>query len=87
VSGDLVGRIHEVRFTPARLREVREGYDMGDVDDFLADFLAEILRSSSGTAWPATSTTDTAYGPRFPVEPASVIKEQRGSKARLLGRK
>jgi DivIVA domain-containing protein len=83
VSGDLVGRIHEVRLTPARLREVREGYDMGDVDDFLA----EILRSSSGTAWPATSTTDTAYGPRFPVEPASLIKEQRGFKARLLGRK
>jgi hypothetical protein len=46
VSGDLLGRIHEMRFSPVRLREARERCDMGDVDDFLAEF----VRSSSGSS-------------------------------------
>lgn len=36
MSDDLVRRIHDVRFTPVRLRE---GYDMGEVDDFLDELV------------------------------------------------
>ena len=36
MSDDLVRRIHDARFTPVRLRE---GYDMGEVDDFLDELV------------------------------------------------
>ena len=36
MSDDLARRIHDVRFTPVRLRE---GYDMGEVDDFLDELV------------------------------------------------
>ena len=58
----------------------REGYDIGEVDQFLADI---------GTAAPPVteSRTQTPYGPSFPVAPASMIEEKPGLMSRLFGRK
>ena len=68
--GDLVETITTARFTPVRLRE---GYDMGEVDELLA-----LVRRSAGSSPVAAPRHLDAPQP-------SVIQEQRGLLRRLLG--
>jgi DivIVA domain-containing protein len=72
--------VKAARFTAARMRE---GYEREEVDNFFAEV---VVLSVSG-APPTVSTTDTAYGPSFPVAATSVIEERPGLMSRLFGRK
>ena len=74
--------IRSARFTPVRMRE---GYDMGEVDQFLERVLSAAAaadRTPSATEDAPSAAAGTASVAPLP----SVVQEQRGLLARLLGR-
>ena len=87
MSDDLVRRIHDVRFTPVRLRE---GYAIGDVHAFLEQLAVDA--STAGPSEPGARVVGPggAGGPvHRPTQTdpsSSVISEQRGLFARLFRR-